>query len=173
MLLPVVVPVWALGRADPLPWQGEPLSLQVCAVDDPPLPELLVGLSAEALPLGASTGASTARHPVRLHVDGASLHYESATPLHGPVHVRVGLQDGSTGFAHPDTPALTGTVTRVRLLSVWVTWDEQRQTYARSGRFRLEPLEDWPYEHRLEPANPDGAEPAFWEPDALVVDLEL
>lgn len=173
MLLPVVVPVWALGHADPFPRQGRPFRTQVRAVDEAPLPELLVDLDAEAVPLDSWDGGSASTCPVRLHVGGMALHYESTSPLQGPVSVHVCLQDGSTGFAPPDTPEVTGPVTRLRLLSVWTRWDDERQAYARSTRYRLEPLEEWPYDHRLEPANPDGAALEFWEPDALVVDLEL
>ncbi len=173
MLLPVMVPTWAVGRDGAAPRQGQPFALQACAVDAAPLPELLVELDAVAAPLEPWDGGSSAHHPVRLHVGPAAVHYESTSPLTGPVSLRVCLQDGSTGFAHPDTPELAGTVTRLRLLSAWLRWDDERQDYARSGQHRLDLLQEWPYDHRLEPANPDGVDLEFWEPDALVVDLQL
>lgn len=123
MLLPVLVPTWAVGRDTTAPRQGQPFALQACAVDAAPLPELLVELDAVAAPLDPWDGGSSARHPVRLHVGPLAVHYESASPLSGPVSVDL--------------------------------------------------LDEWPYDHRLEPANPDGVELEFWEPDALVVDLQL
>ena len=172
MLLPVLLPTWAVDRGTAAPRAGQPFSVQVSAVDDAPLPELLVELDAVALPLAGWDGGSEA-HPVRLHVGPVAVHYESPSPLDGPVSLRVCLREGGTGFAHPDTPAMSGTVARLRLLSAWLRWDDERQDYARSGRHRLDLLEEWPYEHRLEPANPDGVELEFWEPDAVVVDLEV
>ena len=172
MLLPVLLPTWAVGRDGDAPRQGRTFAVQVSAVDTAPVPELLVTLDAVATPLPGWDGGTEA-HAVRLHVGALAMHYESPSPLSGPVSLRLCLREGATGFAHPETPELSGTVTRLRLLSAWLRWDDERQDYARSGEHRLDLLEEWPYEHRLEPANPDGVELEFWEPDAVVVDLEV